>query len=170
MSTVVSSFATRLSDRGVRVLETTEDEVASVLEAEIEAPAVGVGLETVGVDLEELDVSVTLDPTPNELDEAATGITDATLGIADYGSVVVRGGPDGEEPVSLYPDRHVAVLRADAIVEDMRTAIGEIADSIRAGNRSHIIATGPSATADMGALVEGAHGPKSVTVVVVDEE
>lgn len=170
MSTVVSSFATKLSDRGVRVLETSEDEVASVLESEIEPPAVGVGLEGVGVDLDSLDVPVTLDPSPDELDAAATGVTDATLGIADYGSVLVQGGPDGAEPVSLYPDTHVAVLRADAIVADMQTAIGEIAESIRAGNRSHVIATGPSATADMGALVEGAHGPKSVTVVVVSEE
>lgn len=170
MSSVVPSFAAALSDRGVRVRETTDAEVGSVLESAIDEPAVGVPLGNVPVDLAALDVAVTLDPTPTEIDEAATGITEATLGIAEYGSVVVRGGPDGEEPISLYPDRHIALVRAADIVPDMESAVAEIAASIRDGHRSHVIATGPSATADMGALVEGAHGPKSVTVVVVSEE
>jgi L-lactate dehydrogenase complex protein LldG len=32
-----------------------------------------------------------------------------------------------------------------------------------------VLATGPSATADMGELVLGAHGPESVHVVILDE-
>ena len=170
MSTVVSDFVTRLSDRGVRVVETTDDSVGEVLESAVEPPAVGVEPEEIPVDLASLDVEIDLDPTPEMMDQAATGITGTAGGIADYGSVIIRGGPEGQEPVSLYPDHHIAILRAEDIVEDMQSAIGEIAESIRAGNHSHIIATGPSATADMGALVEGAHGPKSVTVVVVSEE
>ena len=170
MTSVVSSFASTLSDRGVRVLETEPEDLSMVLESEIEPPAVGTPLEDLPVDLASLAVDVTLDPTPTELDESTTGVTGTALGIADYGSVVVRGGPAGQEPVSLYPDRHVAVVRESAIVQDMRTAMERIGDSIAEGYRSHVIATGPSATADMGALVEGAHGPKSVTVVVVTDK
>jgi len=33
-----------------------------------------------------------------------------------------------------------------------------------------ILATGPSATADMGGLVRGAHGPKEVHVVLLSEK
>lgn len=170
MSTVVSDFVTRLSDRGVRVLETTDDSVGELLESEIETPAVGIDPQELPVDLASLDVEIDLDPTPETMDQAATGITGTTGGIADYGSVIIQGGPEGQEPVSLYPDHHIAILRAEDIVADMGSAINDIAESIQAGNHSHIIATGPSATADMGALVEGAHGPKSVTVVVVSEE
>lgn len=170
MPSVVSSFVSSLGDRGVGVREVGVDEVERVLESEITPPAVGAELRVVPVDLNSLDVDVNVDPTPTELDEAATGITDTTLGIADYGSVVVRGGPAGQEPLSLYPDHHVALLRGSDIVADMETAMVEIGESVREGNRSHVIATGPSATADMGALVEGAHGPKSVTVVVVTGE
>ena len=170
MTDVESSFVRTVRDRGVDVVETTVAEAPAAIEAVAEPPVVGTPLEHVPVDLEDLDLDVETNPTPTELDEATTGITDTALGIADYGSVVVRGGRDGEEPVSLYPDHHVAVVHAQDIVEDMETAMGEIAASIRSGNRSHIVATGPSATADMGALVEGAHGPRSVTVVVVSEE
>lgn len=170
MSSVVSSFVSSLSQRGVTVRTVDAEEVLAVLESEITPPAVGAELHAVQVDLEALDVEVNTDPTPAELDEAATGITDTTLGIAEYGSVVVRGGPAGQEPASLYPDHHVALVRESDIVADMATAMGEVGTSIRDGNRSHVIATGPSATADMGALVEGAHGPKSVTVVVVTGE
>jgi L-lactate dehydrogenase complex protein LldG len=170
MSTVEKAFSRALSERGVRVRETTAAEAPRVLEQEIEPPAVGASLDTVPVDLTDVPVEVTHDPTPEEMDEAATGITDALLGIADYGSVVLRGGPEGAEPVSLYPDRHLVVVRAADIVQDMETGIAAIADSIRDGHRSHVIATGPSATADMGELVEGAHGPRSVTVVVVSGE
>ncbi len=169
MPSVVSSFASKLGDRGVRVVETDPDDVSMTLESEIEPPAVGTALEDLPVDMETLAVEVTLDPTPTELDESTTGITGTAFGIADYGSVVVRGGRAGQEPVSLYPDRHVAVVRGADIVPDMRTAMERIADSIANGHRSHVIATGPSATADMGSLVEGAHGPKAVTVVVVTD-
>ena len=37
------------------------------------------------------------------------------------------------------------------------------------GNKSVVLATGPSATADMGTLVHGVHGPKDVHVVLVTD-
>ncbi|MFW5900663.1 MAG: LUD domain-containing protein, partial [Halodesulfurarchaeum sp.] len=38
-----------------------------------------------------------------------------------------------------------------------------------AGDLSGILATGPSATADMGATVHGVHGPSEVHVIVVTD-
>jgi L-lactate dehydrogenase complex protein LldG len=101
------------------------------------------------------------------LDAATTGVTAAGLAIADYGSLLLRATPDGSEPVSLFPDLHVAVLRASDIVPDMETALSRFGEDCRDRRQSAIVATGPSATADMGALVRGAHGPTEVHVVVV---
>ncbi|MES3518367.1 MAG: LUD domain-containing protein, partial [Natronomonas sp.] len=109
---------------------------------------------------------VTLDPTTQEVVEAKTGVTGAALGIADYGSVVIRGTPAGEEATSLFVNRHVAVVARSDIVPDMPTAFDSFGDWLRGGSDA-VIATGPSATADMGALVWGAHGPKALDIVVV---
>ncbi|AGB36453.1 LutC/YkgG family protein [Natronococcus occultus] len=108
------------------------------------------------------------EPTPAVLESATTGVTAASLGIAEYGSVVLPGTPDGSEPVSLFPEHHVAVLRERDLVADMPTAIEQLGPQLRDG-ASAIVATGPSATADMGALVKGAHGPKAVHVVLIED-
>lgn len=108
------------------------------------------------------------EPTPATLEAATTGVTAASLGVADYGSVVLPGTPEGGEPVSLFQDLHVAVLRRSDLVGEMRTAIERLGPQLREGH-SAIVATGPSATADMGALVKGAHGPKDVHVLLLED-
>ena len=112
--------------------------------------------------------SASTDPTPTELDAATSGVTAASLAVADYGSVVLESDAAGSEAVSLFPEHHVAVLRATDVVPGMREAVGRLGDRLRDG-ASAVIATGPSATADMGALVIGAHGPREVDVVLVEE-
>jgi L-lactate dehydrogenase complex protein LldG len=109
------------------------------------------------------------DPTPADLRTAATGVTAAGIGVADYGSVVLPSTPEGSEPASLYGDVHVPVLRRSDIVPGMPEAFSWLGERIREDRGSAVVATGPSATADMGALVRGAHGPKEVHVVILDE-
>ncbi len=70
--------------------------------------------------------------------------------------------------MSLFPDLHVPVLRESDLVADMPTAIERLGPQLREGH-SAIVATGPSATADMGSLVKGAHGPKDVHVLLLEE-
>lgn len=110
---------------------------------------------------------VITDPTSGDLVAAETGITEASLGIASYGSVVLRATEHGSEPISLFVDRHIVVLQESDIVPDMTSAFEWFGDELRETRDSAIIATGPSATADMGALVQGAHGPKDVEVILV---
>lgn len=170
MSRVVSRFSTSLADRDVGFTSTPPDELSGVLEEVLVEPVVATSVPDVPeLDVSDLSVDVNRDPSPASLDEAETGLTGATMAIADYGSVIVQGGPEGAEPVSLYPDRHVPVVRASDVVPDMETAVGKLAAMIAEGHRSHVIATGPSATADMGDLVKGAHGPKEVHVVVMTD-
>lgn len=130
----------------------------------LSGPAVGTPLDIEGASLPE---AVTTGPTTAELEAAETGVTTASLAIAEYGSVVLRATPEGSEPISLFNDLHVVVLRESDIVPDMATAFEWFGDELRETRDSAIIATGPSATADMGALVQGAHGPKEVEVIVV---
>lgn len=140
--------------------EALPDAIASV----IEEPAVGTPLPWEDVSLPE---GVQTEPTAADLERAVTGVTPASLAIASYGSLVLRADAYGSEPVSLFNDLHVAVLRETDIVPDMATALEWLGDELRETRDSAIIATGPSATADMGALVQGAHGPKRVEVFVV---
>lgn len=114
------------------------------------------------------DLGVVHSPTVEELRAARTGVTAAVLGVADYGSLLIENAPDGTEPVSLFPEKHVAVLRAEAIVPDMPAAFRWLGRALRERKASFVFATGPSATADMGALVRGAHGPKTVHVIIVE--
>ncbi len=106
-------------------------------------------------------------PTPATLEAATTSVTPARFGVADYGSVALPSTRDGTEQVSLFVDLHVPVVRAGDVLPDMRTAMERLGPELRAG-KSSILATGPSATADMGALVRGAHGPEEVHVVVLE--
>ncbi|MFP8955616.1 LUD domain-containing protein [Natrialbaceae archaeon A-CW3] len=160
-------FTAALDDLECGVTRTTRSELASVLESVVDPPAVGVPLESVAEDVS-IPSWIDTDPTPASLEAATTGVTPAVLGIADYGSVLIPEHPTGAEPVSLFPDTHVAVLEASAIVPDVRTAVDRLAPRLRRGE-SAILATGPSATADMGALVRGAHGPKRMHVIVLED-
>ena len=115
------------------------------------------------------DTAITVDPTPSQLWNAKTGVTLAAFGIADYGSLYLPEDDQGSELISLFIDHHVAVIRESDIVPNMNEAFDLIDESVGIQRGSGIIATGPSATADMGELVQGAHGPESVHVIVVTD-
>lgn len=163
-SDTYNQFAKTVAEYDVEVARTTTDELQEAIESSLEQPAVGAPLPW---DDCSLPATVKTDPSPAQLDEAVTGVTAASLAIADYGSVVLEATPSGAEPASLFVDEHVVVLREQDIVPDMETAFEWFGDRFRETRGSAIIATGPSATADMGALVKGAHGPKDVHAVVV---
>lgn len=166
MADLVGAFESSLSALDVPLTRTTAAGVPDALDEAIVEPAVGVPLGIEGVSL---PPTVTIDPSPAQLGAARTGVTPAGLGIAEYGTVVVRVREAGDDPVSLYPERHVAVVRESDVVPDMPAAIAWLADEFDAGRRSAILATGASATADMGALVEGVHGPSDVHVIAVTD-
>jgi L-lactate dehydrogenase complex protein LldG len=164
-TTTLSTFEESLDALGVDCTRTTTEAFATTLDGLLRDPAVGVSL-PFDVDYPE---SVTVDPTAADLEDAATGITPASLGVADYGSVLLPSTADGAEPVSLYPELHVPVVRADDVVPDLPEALDRFGEAASDRAESTIVATGPSATADMGELVLGAHGPEAVHVVMLDE-
>jgi len=168
--------------------ETAADGATETLSAVVEPLAVGTPLPFEGVSLPD---TVETDFSPADLERAETGVTPARHAIATYGTVTLAADPAGTELVSLYPPRHVAVLAASAVVPDMAAAYerldadigggeaetdsetnGPDADRPGASDRgvdTQVLATGPSATADMGTLVEGVHGPHEVHIVLLED-
>lgn len=157
-------FATAAREYGIEPTRIDLEEVAETLHSLVEQPAVGTPLPWDGA---ELPAFVETEVTPAALDGATTGITAASLAIAEYGTLVLETDEFGSEPVSLFVDVHVAVVHEDDIVPDTAAAFEYLGEELRETRGSAVLATGPSATADMGALVEGAHGPRDVEVLVV---
>ncbi|WP_313695437.1 LUD domain-containing protein [Halorarum halobium] len=164
MSTeTLDSFRRNAEHHHATVHETAPEDVRSTVASLIDPPAVGVAA---GYDL---PAGIETNPTPTELSAANTGVTVASVAIADYGTLVLEDDAAGSEPASLFPERHVAILRTDDVVPSIADALGTLGPRLREG-ASAILATGPSATADMGELVLGAHGPEAVDVVLVGED
>lgn len=150
--------------------ETTAAEATATVAELVDEPAVGVPLAIEGVSLPD---SVETDPSPAMLETAETGVTGARQAIADYGTITLPSDAAGTELVSLFATKHVAVIGADALVPDMAAAFdglaADLAPDAAPDGRSQILATGPSATADMGTLVQGVHGPEDVDIVLVED-
>lgn len=165
MSTDQQVFAESLANVGVEMRRVPPDDVDAAIEESHTGETVAVPVERDDITLPE---TVTIDPTPAELQTAQTGVTPAAFAIADYGSVVLPSTGSGSELVSLFVDHHVAIVDEQDIVSDMGRAFDRFGQDVPDAYGSAIIATGPSATADMGSLVTGAHGPSKVDVIVVE--
>jgi len=170
MTDTVETFRSSLT--GTATLhETTPEATAETIDEALKEPAVGVALPVEGTSLPE---TVETEFSPAELSAARTGVTPAHHAIADYGTVTLASDPEGGELVSLYPPRHVAVVATSDLHADMAATYDRFAWELTGGGEpgtdSQVLATGPSATADMGTLVEGVHGPHEVHVVLVADE
>lgn len=99
----------------------------------------------------------------DQIDELAFGITLASGGIAESGTVILRDGDSPYRLASLAPWIHIAVLRK----EDLHRTVAEAVAAF-GPDPSIVFATGPSKTADIeGILIEGVHGPGVQGVLVV---
>ena len=107
--------------------------------------------------------------TAADLDTTDAVLTTATVGIAETGTIVLDHGPgQGRRALTLVPDRHVCVVRADQVVPDVPDAMAPLGGSIAAGRPLTWI-SGPSATSDIELTrVEGVHGPRTLHVVLVE--
>ena len=95
------------------------------------------------------------------------GITSASYGLADTGSLVMLASQKEARLVSLLPPVHVALLPTERLLSGLDELFGMLPVPARSTS-SLVLITGPSRTADIEQiLVRGVHGPGEVHVVLV---
>lgn len=95
--------------------------------------------------------------------KAEVGVTLADWAIAETGSLLIANEPGRRRLASLCPLHHLALVPADRLLATLDAAFA------RLGDRTTVLVTGPSRTADIeGVLIRGVHGPGSLTVVRLD--
>jgi L-lactate dehydrogenase complex protein LldG len=99
----------------------------------------------------------------------AAGLTGCFAAIAETGTLMLVSGPESPTRNNFLPDTHIAVLRASQIVaayEDGWERLRQRGAMPRTVN----FITGPSRTGDIEQrLVLGAHGPRRLHIVLVDD-
>lgn len=102
-------------------------------------------------------------------DGDAAGITGAFAAVAETGTLMLVSGPESPTRNNFLPDTHIVVLRANEVVACYEDGW----DRLRAAGampRTVNFITGPSRTGDIEQrLVLGAHGPRRLHIVLVDD-
>lgn len=107
-----------------------------------------------------------VDPDEAALAAGPVGVTDAFAGVAETGSVALSNVLGLNGPVSLFTHRHIVLLESWRMVarpRDLFTRTDWMEHML-----NMVFITGPSATADMGKLVRGVHGPTWLDIVLLD--
>lgn len=135
-----------LADRGVRRLVTPDGIPEAWLE-QVEALSDTPALE------------------PHVLDRVDGVITTCAVAIAQTGTIVLDGSAGmGRRVLSLVPDYHLCVVRAEQLVSSVPEAIAKLD-----ATRPLTFVSGPSATVDIEMVrVGGVHGPRRLEVIVAE--
>ena len=105
--------------------------------------------------------------------QAFIGVTTADHCVADCATLAMQTRAGQPRMVSLLPSIHIAVIRAEQLVSDLKALYQKLAAAQRSGQDSLANSTtfisGPSKTADIElCMVAGAHGPREVHIIVID--
>jgi len=100
---------------------------------------------------------------PGQLDQVPAVLTGCAAAIAETGTVVLdHGAGQGRRALTLLPDFHLVVVRADQVAADLPDALDRLSSS-----RPLTFISGPSATSDIELIrVEGVHGPRQLHILI----
>jgi L-lactate dehydrogenase complex protein LldG len=158
----VDLFVERVEDYRALVERCSSADLAERVAAAVEGCSVvvppGLGVEVPGAMVDEGLSAM-------QLDAIDAVVTEATVGIAETGTIVLDHLPgQGRRAITLVPDRHVCIVRADQVVADVPDAV-----VLLDARLPHTWISGPSATSDIELnRVEGVHGPRQLHVIVVE--
>jgi L-lactate dehydrogenase complex protein LldG len=107
-------------------------------------------------------------PTDEQLSRADVGICGGFSGVASVGSVAVALGPPLVTMTSLLMPLHIVLLPVRRMVSAPRDLFDPAVLHGEALRRNMVFITGPSATADMGPLVRGVHGPHRLMILLLE--
>ncbi len=160
---LIRQFTDRLEDYRASAYHSTEVDLPSTLSALVEAggPVIApAGLPDGWAPFATVDSGLST----AELDRFDTVLTTCAAAAAQTGTIVLDGGPgQGRRAVSLIPDRHICVVRAEQVVHTVPELLAGLDP-----RRPLTFISGPSATSDIELQrVEGVHGPRTLIVVLV---
>lgn len=102
------------------------------------------------------------------LAEIATSIVDVEFAIAESGTLVIPFNTTSSTLPHFMPERVIALVRKDQLIATQFDLFHKI-DGESAKNM--LMVTGPSRTADIEKiLILGAHGPRRLIVILIDEQ
>ena len=102
----------------------------------------------------------------------AVGLSHAIAGIAETGTLAMLSGPDNPVTLNFVPENHIIVLQDADLVGPYEAVWTRIRSRFGAGHMPRTVnfISGPSRTADIGGkLVTGAHGPRQLCVILVQD-
>lgn len=108
---------------------------------------------------------------PPRSDNVRVGITGVDYALAATGSIVVSATKGHNRAVSLLPTVHIAIMTNQKILPHFEAYIERAKTDLDVWRKTenHAIITGASRTADIAMeLVNGAHGPAELHIVIVD--
>jgi L-lactate dehydrogenase complex protein LldG len=146
--TLTKTVSTAIAERGVRRIVVAPGLLRPMAKA----------LEAVEVVSDEPALS------SQELDRVGGVITGSAIAVAETGTIVLDGGTlSGRRALTLVPDYHLVIVRAEQVVESVPEAVARL-DQLA----PLTWVSGPSATSDIElSRVEGVHGPRTLEVVLV---
>ncbi|WP_462418362.1 LutC/YkgG family protein [Kytococcus sp. Marseille-QA3725] len=157
----------------VTAAEVPEAIVQALADAQCSSAVLPAGLEQTwrdAVETADLRVLQEAAASTGELDTVDAVVTGAAVAIAETGTIVLDHRADqGRRELSLVPDTHVCVVRADQVVPDVPQAVERLRPGAE-GARPLTWISGPSATSDIELeRVEGVHGPRTLVVLLVTD-
>jgi L-lactate dehydrogenase complex protein LldG len=167
---LVEQFAERVVEYKAHVQSVTEAQLPCAIGAACAAR--GVRRLIVPADVPEawvpLGVELVRDDrlTNAQLDESDGVLSGCALAVAQTGTIILDSGPlQGRRVLTLLPDYHLCVVRAEQIVGLVPEAIERLH---RTARQPITFISGPSATSDIElSRVEGVHGPRTLEVIIV---
>ena len=166
---LVAHVEERVADYDVTVRHSTP----AALAADVAAVCADAGIDRLGVPLDlpagwrSAEIELVSDDglSSRELDGLDGALTGCLLAIAETGTIVLDGGPaQGRRALTLVPDVHLCVVRADQVVGTVPEAFALVSVE-----RPVTFVSGPSATSDIELRrVRGVHGSRRLDVFVLD--